>query len=107
MSTLFYSEAAYNEAMEEAQAAPYGGYGNAMAQEMASQHARGQACSFDCATCDMGDWEADQEAEWEAMTPAERLAMEVESAEYAAYNEAESRRYSAQWAEAGFAEPLF
>lgn len=107
MSTLFYSEAAYNEARDEELAGPYGGYGNAMAQEMADQHAQGLACSFDCSRCDMGDYEADLEAEWAAMTPAERLAEEVINAEYDAYNEAEARRYSAQWAEAGFAEPQF
>jgi len=48
------SEEAYWEMMEERTALPFGGYGNAMAQEAAWYHNQGLACPFDCARCDTG-----------------------------------------------------
>jgi len=48
------SEEAYWEMMEERTALPYGGYGNAMAQEAAWYHGQGLSCPFDCAVCDSG-----------------------------------------------------
>lgn len=46
------SEEAFAEMMDERTALPYGGYGNAMAQEAAWYHSQGLPCPFDCAACD-------------------------------------------------------
>lgn len=49
---MFMTEAAWLEAEDERTALPYGGYGNAMAQEAAWYHSQGLACPFDCIACD-------------------------------------------------------
>jgi len=74
MSYLPLTQEAYNELEDERNAPAYGGYGNAMAQEAAWQHAQGIACSFDCAACETRADDYNAEQEWLALTDEERAA---------------------------------